>query len=555
MQAAQLQYDFFSEENGPKWRGLLVSSLEKVLNQVHPNLVSQQEALQYIEELILLLLSMLCQAQPRTVQDVENATHQANPPAYGFANDQRYFANSYSKDHECYSNRNGPSNNYYNRANDNYNPGPATYADAARTSKPNPRSYANNNRATGYRSYNNRLVPNNNNNNNNNNNGNYNGRPGGNNYRNNRRSGYYYPFRWRSNARSRGRSWQRGPNQNGRNNSYSYNRQTDNYRRPQYPKQNIQDSDFTIKTRTIHKILKASHHLHNVSAQNTPRAIAKITETLSDMIKPAEPNQTTKDLIWGNAKEWEITTMLILHKHYSDVQENNIQILSQLAPGPWQNNFDIAVKWARNQYSRKLLGATIDSAYAKITQALQTRNPAATQNQVPNKPTAESRFEQLNSVTRAATPPTQPAPAMRQQPPHPPSPPPPPATVQDWAHIDVVTDTAPSAPAPQQPQRLPRTRQNEMRPTLTSGPLTVTVRVHPTTVDQDTPVQVCTSETQTPTCSSGASTVPWVKPADPTPPSIIISDTPEKDTINTTKEVFLSEHSHTTYRLTPPKHS
>eukprot|EP00064_Thunnus_orientalis_P022444 superscaffoldBa00007552_g22640 len=71
MQAAQLQYDFFNEENAPKWRGLLVPSLEKVLNQVHPNLVSQQEALQYIEELILLLLSMLCQAQPRSVQDVE----------------------------------------------------------------------------------------------------------------------------------------------------------------------------------------------------------------------------------------------------------------------------------------------------------------------------------------------------------------------------------------------------------------------------------------------------------------------------------------------------
>lgn len=43
---------------------------------MHPNLVSQQEALQYIEDLILLLLNMLCQAQPRTVQDVEVAcTH------------------------------------------------------------------------------------------------------------------------------------------------------------------------------------------------------------------------------------------------------------------------------------------------------------------------------------------------------------------------------------------------------------------------------------------------------------------------------------------------
>ncbi|XP_040041391.2 son of sevenless homolog 1 [Gasterosteus aculeatus] len=79
MQAAPLQYDFFNEENGPKWRGLLVSSLEKVLNQVHPNLVSQQEALQYIEELILLLLSMLCQAQPRTVQDVEERVQRSFP--------------------------------------------------------------------------------------------------------------------------------------------------------------------------------------------------------------------------------------------------------------------------------------------------------------------------------------------------------------------------------------------------------------------------------------------------------------------------------------------
>ncbi|KAM9792260.1 son of sevenless homolog 1 [Neosynchiropus ocellatus] len=79
MQPAQPQYDFFNEENSPKWKGLLVPSLEKVLNQVHPNLVSQQGALQYIEELILLLLSMLCQAQPRSVQDVEERVQKSFP--------------------------------------------------------------------------------------------------------------------------------------------------------------------------------------------------------------------------------------------------------------------------------------------------------------------------------------------------------------------------------------------------------------------------------------------------------------------------------------------
>uniref|UniRef100_A0A8C5RUM3 Uncharacterized protein n=1 Tax=Laticauda laticaudata TaxID=8630 RepID=A0A8C5RUM3_LATLA len=30
MQAAPLQYEFFSEENAPKWRGLLVAALKKV---------------------------------------------------------------------------------------------------------------------------------------------------------------------------------------------------------------------------------------------------------------------------------------------------------------------------------------------------------------------------------------------------------------------------------------------------------------------------------------------------------------------------------------------
>ncbi|XP_029115065.1 son of sevenless homolog 1 isoform X2 [Scleropages formosus] len=79
MQAQQLQYDFFSEENAPKWRGLLVPSLTKVLSQVHPKLSSKEDALQYIEELILLLLSMLCQAQPRTVLDVEERVQKSFP--------------------------------------------------------------------------------------------------------------------------------------------------------------------------------------------------------------------------------------------------------------------------------------------------------------------------------------------------------------------------------------------------------------------------------------------------------------------------------------------
>lgn len=79
MQQPQQQYDLFSEDNAPKWRGLLVAALRKVQQQVHPKLKSTEDALQYIEELILQLLSMLCLVQPRSVADVEERVQKSFP--------------------------------------------------------------------------------------------------------------------------------------------------------------------------------------------------------------------------------------------------------------------------------------------------------------------------------------------------------------------------------------------------------------------------------------------------------------------------------------------
>uniref|UniRef100_A0A8C0CEZ4 SOS Ras/Rho guanine nucleotide exchange factor 2 n=1 Tax=Balaenoptera musculus TaxID=9771 RepID=A0A8C0CEZ4_BALMU len=79
MQQAPQPYEFFSEENSPKWRGLLVSALRKVQEQVHPNLSANEESLYYIEELIFQLLNKLCMAQPRTVQDVEERVQKTFP--------------------------------------------------------------------------------------------------------------------------------------------------------------------------------------------------------------------------------------------------------------------------------------------------------------------------------------------------------------------------------------------------------------------------------------------------------------------------------------------
>lgn len=54
-------------------------ALKKVQGQVHPTLESNDDALQYVEELILQLLNMLCQAQPRSASDVEERVQKSFP--------------------------------------------------------------------------------------------------------------------------------------------------------------------------------------------------------------------------------------------------------------------------------------------------------------------------------------------------------------------------------------------------------------------------------------------------------------------------------------------
>lgn len=73
-------YDWQNEENLSRWRGVFVSSLEKVLRQVHPQLVVDEEALIYLEDLILRLLAMLTSKPvPTSVHDIEDRVSKTFP--------------------------------------------------------------------------------------------------------------------------------------------------------------------------------------------------------------------------------------------------------------------------------------------------------------------------------------------------------------------------------------------------------------------------------------------------------------------------------------------
>lgn len=67
--------------NPSKWNGLLIGSLKKVFEQVHPGLTVTDEALEYVEMLVIQCLEILTlrSSQPHTVNDIEDQVRRSFP--------------------------------------------------------------------------------------------------------------------------------------------------------------------------------------------------------------------------------------------------------------------------------------------------------------------------------------------------------------------------------------------------------------------------------------------------------------------------------------------
>ena len=135
--------------------------------------------------------------------------------------------------------------------------------------------------------------------------------------------------------------------------------------------------------RKLHAVIKMVHHLQNVTItpdRPEPLMIARIVDSLTSLIKPADPTDDVLDLIEGNAKNWGQNTLQILQDHYQKRLEKLLQDLPGDLTRDWREAFIVATRWACRNLPR-ITQDVLDQAEALIITCRsdsERRSPAAT---------------------------------------------------------------------------------------------------------------------------------------------------------------------------------
>ncbi|TRY57974.1 hypothetical protein DNTS_029023, partial [Danionella cerebrum] len=113
-----------------------------------------------------------------------------------------------------------------------------------------------------------------------------------------------------------------------------------------------------------------SHHHHQKVLQDQdtePIAFTRLTDYLTEVIKPAKMTTQTKTLIEGNARNWAYTTQWILRDHYAECIEREEECLADLMIEDWRSALEIATKWYQNKFKKKHLTQPIEEVKAILT--------------------------------------------------------------------------------------------------------------------------------------------------------------------------------------------
>lgn len=130
------------------------------------------------------------------------------------------------------------------------------------------------------------------------------------------------------------------------------------------------DPQFRALIKTSYDLIRMIHHLEQISPKgdqiDPPPTIQRVTSYIMGIIKPANPNPNTMQLLEGNARNWQYTTILALERHYREGIANILKELKPKLNKNWIQPFEVAKRWARNRFGRRIRGDTLDHAQALI---------------------------------------------------------------------------------------------------------------------------------------------------------------------------------------------
>lgn len=166
------------------------------------------------------------------------------------------------------------------------------------------------------------------------------------------------------------------------------------------------DPQLGLLIRKMHTVIRALHHLKNVSpmeGKEEPKMITRMVQLLATMIKPADPTTPTMDMIRGNAENWGYNTLTILMDHYNAGLEKALQELTGLLNPNWRAAFQVAVRWARRNLPW-LSQDVVDQAEALITARVSTGEPQEPQIEPPRRKTKQPQPKPPRSKATTRTP-------------------------------------------------------------------------------------------------------------------------------------------------------
>ncbi|KAJ8368844.1 hypothetical protein SKAU_G00088720 [Synaphobranchus kaupii] len=157
---------------------------------------------------------------------------------------------------------------------------------------------------------------------------------------------------------------------------------------------------FAEATRILFKIIQTTHHLQNTAVTGgkpvPPASLQRKMRELATLVRPASPTEDTMMKLAGNALNWLHTCMQILEEHYQMILQQLTERLKRIHLTNWPEAFQVATRWARKKFGRKLHRTTLDIAESTIT-------PTNTQRSTTNTVSTSNRYAALADTPTTPT--------------------------------------------------------------------------------------------------------------------------------------------------------